>query len=461
MIKGKKTFCIVPSWETHTHNAFFDEFCEKNKFLKITPLEIYKQKNFLLILEYLKGGFIVFCRVLLKITTKKGDFRKTKYDSINLGFSINERAISRSKLGNPSIFLVLKYAFYIGFKYIILRDFLNKFKVGFILAGDEAYPDFSILLQLANIKNIKSKAIKGGPIAYICEFQPKILSAFPDKEIYNKTLKIINKKLLIEYEEILKKRIANIREDLFYMDKEPLKRGINLNKLMTNAIWIYQHDFFDSPGVYGDNLFLNHYEWLIKTVLYCRDNSINFYIKAHPNNRKNSKYALSKFTDIYNLENNIIFEDLSLIEIKSTAPIAICSVYGSIIPEALYAGIPVINCGSNPYETFPISYRAFSLENYFELINKASLGNLKVPEKQKILETFICGKKFLSNICNSFDISWDDINRELWSSYSIDGKYPKYWDRNNINLNKINTSLYQAAKKLIKEKNLNFNILLK
>ena len=101
------------------------------------------------------------------------------------------------------------------------------------------------------------------------------------------------------------------------------------------------------------------------------------------------------------------------------------------------------------------------MENYFELINKASLGNLKVPEKQKILETFICGKKFLSNICNSFDISWDDINRELWSSYSIDGKYPKYWDRNNINLNKINTSLYQAAKKLIKEKNLNFNILLK
>ena len=453
-------YCIVPAWNTFTHNAFFDELCEQNRFIKITPREIYNKKSFVFVNGFL-AGLIVIYKVLFAFLIKKGDFRKVKFDSINLGFCINERVISRSKLGNPSLPLILKNSFIVGFKYIILKKFLTENKVGLILAGDEAYPDFSILLQLADLRKIKNKVIKGGPKAYICKFESRILSAYPDKKIYKRLLKGIDKKSILKYEKILKKRLANNRTDLYYMNSKFRKSKFKIEELKQKAIWIYQHDFFDSPGIYGGNLFVNHYQWFVKTIKYCKINSINFYIKSHPNNRKSSLQALLRLIDIYDLKENTIFDDLSVTQIKRTRPTAICSVYGSIIPEAAYAGIPVLTAGSNPFETFPISFKATSIKNYFELIKIAYLEKLKIPEKKKVLKTFICGQQFLSHIFQSFDISWDDINEELWSLFSHNEDYPSsFWNRVEINNDPENYHLYCEAKKLIKEKNLDFKSLL-
>ena len=212
-----------------------------------------------------------------------------------------------------------------------------------------------------------------------------------------------------------------------------------------DAIWIYQHDFYDAPGVYGNtNIFPNHYAWMLEIIKFCKSNKVKFIIKKHPNNRKGSEECLKRFIKKYSLSDNLLEKDLNLTQIKTFKPKCICSVYGSVIPEAAFMGIPVITCGPHPFEAEKISFNAKNIFSFNKYLLKANKNLLEAIDTKKVISSFavskFISKKEYPNIKN---VSFADINEDLWQQIFNNKRYPiNVWERLEVINNKKNEKNY-------------------
>jgi len=140
-----------------------------------------------------------------------------------------------------------------------------------------------------------------------------------------------------------------------------------INQSLHGSIVVFLHDFFDSPHAYKWILFPDFYTWIVDTINFCIAHNIIIFIKPHPNQSNDSKRVVSALREKFQFNKCINWLDsqLSNSSIYIAKPELVVTVYGSVAPEATYAGIPVLLAGDHPGINFPIGHTAQSQEDYF------------------------------------------------------------------------------------------------
>lgn len=128
---------------------------------------------------------------------------------------------------------------------------------------------------------------------------------------------------------------------------------------------VFLHDFFDSPHCHRNMLFCDFMEWADFTLRIIQQHALPIAIKPHPNQLDESKEVVAKLKLQYpevrwlpvSISNRNIFEA----GIKCGI-----SVYGTILHELAYHGIPALAAGDHPHCAFDIAITPSSVSEYEE-----------------------------------------------------------------------------------------------
>jgi len=414
-------FVITPGFKTSTHDAIFDKLCIelKSNNLILSPLRKYTTiaiiiksvYTLILSLPSLIGSFL------------KKDIRSYEYKGINLGRSINEESISRSNIGEFSFFN--NGAYYIIKSHLVLNivtKILDYYTIKLIIGGDGGYILFSILAQKAIKNNIPTYFIVGATRITLRQFDLNYLSTFPEYEKLFKLYKNnISEKTLEVAERNLINRTQGDRSSLSYMPRNQIVK--QFNHVYEKGLCLYLHDFFDSPGLYGGNLFCNHVEWVEATIKYLKRRKIPLYIKLHPNEREESAVLRKKLLKKHKNSFQIIDTDISMLDLKKTHIKAIITIYGTVSIEASYIGIPIISAGRSPFTCIQNIHKPENIETYFDLLDLAYSGKLNVPSKEDVVILEALNYIHCWDLPKINDISYDDITEHDWNNV-LNSNYP-------------------------------------
>ena len=453
-------FVITPGFKTSTHDAMFDKLCTelKSNNLILSPLRKYTTIAIIIKSVYT----LIFSLPSLINSLLKNDIRFYEYKGINLGKPINEESISRSNTGKFSFFNNGAYYFIKSHLVLnIVTKILDDYTIKLIIGGDGAYILFSILAQKAIKYNIPTYFIVGTTRITVNQFDLNYLSPSPEYEklfklnksnISEKTLKIAERNLI--------NRTQGDKSSLSYMPRNQIVE--KFKHLYEKGLCLYLHDFFDSPGLYGGNLFSNHVEWVEVTIKYLKQKNIPLYIKIHPNEREESEVLRKQLFKKHENSFQIIDTDISLVDLKKTPIKAIITVYGTVSIEATYIGIPIISAGRSPFTCMQNIHKPRSIEAYFELLDLAYRGKLSIPSKEDVVMLEALNYINCWNLPKIDDISFDDITEHDWNNV-LNLNYPddvfvrrKYYLKNE----KFHNYFINKYKRVNFIKNTDFKILI-
>jgi len=340
-------------------NIFFAFIYTFKFFLNYGFLNIVNKKN----LSYLQAAFLASKQRSIKESLNaKDDFVK-------------------------NITYFLKNIYY----YCELRTTIKKHKVVLIISTPEPYVESVMLRILSKNLNVPCIALFGK--TYLGIFT----KLDPCKSPRNNFATYRNYRVN-DFNEVQVKDRKNYLNGLktnysgFTVAHKRIKNNF-IQKNFSNSVVIYLPDFFDSPNVYGGNLFNNHLEWLKETTDFLIKNKINFFIKPHPNATKKSRDLLKKLMDKkeINYLNNLNL-DINIF-LQKKKPQLIITVYGHISIEAPYYGIDVVCAGSSPSDIFDFTYSPKSKKEYFNSIYDVMIkGIRKEKKKEDIILAQLCNK---------------------------------------------------------------------
>ena len=409
-------FVIIPNWRTSTHRPIFDKLvCD----LRGDKLQLNFRSMFSLsrIFQYAHISLVVSWRILCR-HLRGHDFRHVKYGGIVFGHSINESSIQVSTYGKATLLPIIKFVFIAAIYYVELRRLFTQNSVRLVIGGDEAYVDLSITCQLGQHHGIPVLLIKGYTEIYWVHYNKKYLAqgflwekadidAVPSAEEIRKAHKLLE---------------AGYKGDACYLPFMPRNNSKPSEpSISTPGFWIYLHDFYDSPGIYGGNLFADHLTWVCETVDELLIYEDFVYLKTHPNARSGNERIYDLLQEKYKHKVVLIYEKVSLEFLrKNTICKAIITVFGSVIPEALYAGIPVVVAGRSPYTSVGMLKEPASKTEYFDTLR--NLPRVFLSEKQMVaqkLATIVKAKE----VNPKLRIPFHDFDHESWVAAEL-GVYP-------------------------------------
>lgn len=389
-------YCIIPDWNTKTHSNFYRQLCNNLNLEAVTANEINRKLNFI--------SFIYLVPVFFKIILNFRDFRKVYFKDICIGFSLNEELIARSKLGSVSInFDLFKLTFF-SINFIINLNNFHKINPNFCaFAGDDLYIKFSLISQFCINNSLKCFKFEGEDKINFFNYDLKrFSSSYLPNNNFNK-----NNNYNFKYQEILNKGFY----DYSYMNQ---RKKVEKFKIENNSVIIYLHDFFDSPGWFGGNVFRSHIEWITDTINFLIQNNIKFYLKRHPNEREKNipviNFLSNKFKDLEFLENDFSLKTVDKSKIKY-----IISVNGTICFEALLFKIPVVTCSLNPYMKLNNVVNSASKEQYFENLKQIHnyRSNIKVDEEY--IKSF---ELSYFSMLEKYDVPLNNVSEKQWIHFS-------------------------------------------
>jgi len=156
------------------------------------------------------------------------------------------------------------------------------------------------------------------------------------------------------------------------------------------AVIVYLHDFFDSPHIYPDLVFPDFWTWICFTIETLKSAEIPFFIKRHPNQITLSEDVV---VDLSNKYKNLLFVPNGVTTRQLALAGMACAVtmYGTIVHEAAYLGVPSIACARHPHADYDFCHTAKTLAEYESLLRKANalvLADLQLV-KQEVLEFYV------------------------------------------------------------------------
>jgi hypothetical protein len=156
------------------------------------------------------------------------------------------------------------------------------------------------------------------------------------------------------------------------------------------AVVVYLHDFFDSPHIYADLVFPDFWTWISFTIETLQAAEIPFFLKRHPN-----QIALSEdvVVDLSKKYNNLLFvpNGVTTRELALAGMACAVTMYGTIVHEAAYLGVPSIACARHPHAAYDFCNTAKTLTEYESLLRKANALVLadKQTVKKEVLEFYV------------------------------------------------------------------------
>jgi hypothetical protein len=169
----------------------------------------------------------------------------------------------------------------------------------------------------------------------------------------------------------LSQRLSGNYDDLKYVNPD-IKNKINLDFQIPKDdkinVLVALHDFNDSPHRYGNNLYVDFYEWLTDLCEITKKSKIRLLIKPHPWALRNIEKELRILSEHY----NHILVIPGITSIKTLADLGLkfaLTMHGHIAHEAPALGIRVVNaCIKNPHFEYDFSLTPNSLEVYRKTI---------------------------------------------------------------------------------------------
>ena len=158
--------------------------------------------------------------------------------------------------------------------------------------------------------------------------------------------------------------------------------SINKNRI---KILIAAHCFQDAVHAYGENLFIDFYEWIDFLGKKSQENNnYEWYFKIHPaiyeRNINHANYFIKKYPKIKILpkeitNNQLIYEGISVV----------LTTYGSVGHEFPMFNIPVVNaCINGPHQPYDINFYPKNINEYSNMID--DLKKIKVENLNKVKE---------------------------------------------------------------------------
>jgi hypothetical protein len=299
-------------------------------------------------------------------------------------------------------------------------------RIGISIGGDEAYIEGSILAQACRIYNLNYIVIKSDVIKREHTMAYKLV----DNEIYagpqlneidqiqkHLTTQEINEESSLLYDRCIGKSDANYMRPRNFDNKQKIN-GINFESVFPNSVVVYLHDFIDSPGIYGSNLFNDQYEWLNRIYkLWITEGSGNLIFKLHPNFSSINKKIIDTIINAGDFEKVIwTSDDFTISNLKEFGCNAVLTMFGSVIFEATFFSIPVISCANYPGRGYNLSKECNTLDEFDRYLIDAFNGNLLVTaDPQSASKVSLSLKKHGYNY-RLYSGPYDDFRREQWKS---------------------------------------------
>lgn len=192
---------------------------------------------------------------------------------------------------------------------------------------------------------------------------------------------------------------------------------------LDGAVVIFLHDFYDSPHVYPDLVFVDFWQWICCTIDVLQASGTNFFLKPHPNQIALSDEALSrlrvKYPDLQWLSASV-----SNVQLASANISCGVTVYGTVAHELAYLGVPSIGCARHPHYTFDFCRTARSREEYRGMLKTYSiLPSSKVQMQRQALAFYymhnIHGDADLHVLRLAFAALWKTCNLNNATEQSI------------------------------------------
>jgi hypothetical protein len=162
-------------------------------------------------------------------------------------------------------------------------------------------------------------------------------------------------------------------------------------------VLIATHCFFDSPHSYGNNLFVDFYEWLDFLGRVTLETDYDWYIKTHPDYLPGTREIIDAFIRKYP-KFQLLPADSSHHQIIAEGISVALTTYGTIGFEYAALGVPVVNASrNNPHVAYNFNLHPKTVEEYRNILMHLDHINLKI-DKNEVYEYY-----FMRYIYNTRD----------------------------------------------------------
>jgi len=216
--------------------------------------------------------------------------------------------------------------------------------------------------------------------------------------------------LIAQAKNMLEKRFTGgVDEATQYMKTSAFLKS---SELMPNGVEgvVFLHDFFDSPHCHRWMLFPDFLDWARFTLGIIEKHQLPIAIKPHPNQLPESIEVVDMLKKEFpsvrwlptTLSNQVIFQSGIRCGI---------SVYGTILHELAYHGIPALAAGDHPHSAFDIATTPNSIEEYRRYLIQFRELRLSDNAKKEVLAFY-----YMHNINKNEGL---DLDLDRWGLRSI------------------------------------------
>lgn len=245
------------------------------------------------------------------------------------------------------------------------------------IAIDKKIPVYCVGNNVSVYLNKKFNRKYTGYNSYI-----NVFNGFPKKN-QKKYILIAKKKLLERFQGKKDIRLLqNTHSDVAFGKSQ--NKIHDLNKDSKVKILVAAHCFTDSPHVFGDNLFVDFYEWVDYLGRVSEKTNYSWYIKLHPSHYDGNLKHFNKFKKKYK-RLNILPKNINHNDLIAHGIDCVLTVFGTIGHEYPLFGIPVVNASvNNPHNKYDFNHTPNNLKEYNNiLLNLHKIGKLKMNKKIK------------------------------------------------------------------------------
>jgi len=162
---------------------------------------------------------------------------------------------------------------------------------------------------------------------------------------------------------------------------------------VSGAVIIFLHDFYDSAHAYRWMLFHDFWEWICFTIEALRERKIPFFLKPHPNQDAASAADCDRLRALYpGLD--FLPAQVSNRQLVEGGMSCAVTVYGTVVSEMAYLGVPAISCADNPNIGFEIGRSARTREQYLAFLD----GHAQLPRNSEAMRREACSFYFMQNL---------------------------------------------------------------
>ena len=395
------------------------------------------------------------------------DIINLKIEGVLVGDLIYDDILKKENISTVEV-IKLDYKKYLDIACKLYFDYdklFNDNNYTFYLSTHTTYVEYGLLCRIAlkyNVNVIETTDIHTAIFNsndILPTYHQGFRNAILKKKEYYDNEKAAKIKLVTHYINHLTSRLNNqlnqIDVKLAYGDKlvytrDSLSTYFKVDSSKKN-IFIVAHVFKDSPHISDSMLFNDYYDWLIKTLLYLKDFSLDYncFVKSHPSadlyGEKNLIKDLLKKNRITNIF--LLNDDFSPKSFINCADV-ILTCQGTVGIEYTCFGIPVVTSGDAFYANLGYTIDPKSIKEYYSVLS--NLVNISKLDEQQIQLAQYIYALYNEFITSENKLITTEVLQLIWG-YNVKPDHNKAFDLllNNILNNGVKSHpLYNKTKEI-------------